>query len=105
MLDATEHQSHCYYYCSVRKKAVGSDDCLYMNIFTPQIDATAVGKAVIVFVHPGSYNIGSGNENIYGADHFIDQGVIVVTFNYRLGATGINRLLIYYITLFLPKIN
>lgn len=88
ILDATEHRSHCPFLCFIRKKVVGSDDCLYLNVYTPDLNEAA-GKPVIVFIHPGCYNSGSGNEDIYGADYLIDQDVILVTFNYRLTATGI----------------
>lgn len=41
--------------------------------------------AVMVFIHGGGYAIGSGNENLHGPDFLIEQNVILVTVNYRLG--------------------
>lgn len=43
---------------------------------------------VMVFVHGGGYVLGSGNDNLYGPDFLIEQSVILVTVNYRLGVLG-----------------
>lgn len=44
--------------------------------------------AVIFFIHGGGYAEGSGNDYFYGPDFLIEQGVILVTINYRLGIFG-----------------
>ncbi|BFZ17002.1 hypothetical protein BsWGS_20041 [Bradybaena similaris] len=73
-----------------------SEDCLYLNVFVPKTsrhdpwqaadDSPHKRFAVIVFVHGGSYLYGMGAmmDGTYLATH----DVIVVTFNYRLGALG-----------------
>lgn len=88
VLDATEHRSHCPFFCHLRKKVVGNDDCLYLNVYTPVLNEAAA-KPVIVYIHSGCFTSGSGNEDIYGADYLIDQDVILVTLNYRIGAVGV----------------
>ena len=40
----------------------------------------------MVYIHGTSFVKGSGSE--YGPDYFMDEDVILVTFNYRLGALG-----------------
>lgn len=40
------------------------------------------------WIHGGSFNTGSGDYNLYGPDYLVRQGVILVTFNYRLGVLG-----------------
>lgn len=40
------------------------------------------------YIHGGAYGIGSGNDAMYGADLFVENRVILVTSNYRLGALG-----------------
>ena len=40
----------------------------------------------MAWVHGGAFAIGSGSE--YGADYFMDEDIILVTLNYRLGALG-----------------
>lgn len=88
VLDATEHGSHCPFFCNVRKKVVGSDDCLYLNVYTPNLNEAAA-KPVIAFVHHGFFNSGSGDEDLYGPDYLMEQDVVLVTFNYRFGAVGV----------------
>ena len=41
---------------------------------------------VMVFIHGGHFMTGSGEE--YGAKYFMEEEVILVTFNYRLGVFG-----------------
>lgn len=41
---------------------------------------------VLVYIHGGAFAFSSGND--YGPKYFMDQNVILVTFNYRLGALG-----------------
>ncbi|UNK43606.1 carboxylesterase family protein [Luteimonas sp. S4-F44] len=62
-----------------------SEDCLSLNIWAPR-DA---GKApVFVWIHGGSLTGGAGSEPMYDGARLAAHGVVVVTFNYRLGALG-----------------
>jgi para-nitrobenzyl esterase len=64
-----------------------SEDCLNLNVFTP---ATKAGQKlpVMVWVYGGAYNEGGGNMPISDGNALAKKGVIVVTFNYRVGAFG-----------------
>lgn len=42
----------------------------------------------MVMIHGGAYHSGSSSPDRYGHDYLIEKDVIVVTFNYRLGAFG-----------------
>jgi para-nitrobenzyl esterase len=42
----------------------------------------------MVFIHGGAFYFGSSSGRFYGADYLVDQGVVLVTINYRLGAQG-----------------
>ena len=42
----------------------------------------------MVWFHGGEFLYGSGDRDIYGPDYFIDEDVILVTLNYRLGILG-----------------
>ena len=65
--------------------AVTDEDCLFLNVFTPQADDGA--RPVLVWIHGGAYTIGSGD--IYDGSSFCRRGdVVVVTLNYRLGVLG-----------------
>ena len=45
-------------------------------------------RAVMVYIHGGSFIMGGGASYFFGPDHIIHEDVILVTFNYRLGAFG-----------------
>ena len=64
-----------------------SEDCLYLNIWTPQTQPGA-HLPVMVWLHGGSNRVGSGSEAAYDGAILASHGVIVVTVNYRLGAMG-----------------
>lgn len=71
----------------VKQGIMGDEDCQYLNVYTPDLHKDA-GKAVMVFIHPGGFNGGSGDDDWYGPDFLIENDVILVTFNSRLGAAG-----------------
>ncbi|MGB8861300.1 MAG: carboxylesterase/lipase family protein, partial [Ilumatobacteraceae bacterium] len=62
------------------------DDSLNLNVWTP--DPSASGLPVLVWIHGGAFNAGSGIEPVYDGASFARNGVVCVTFNYRLGAQG-----------------
>ncbi|KAJ6641664.1 Esterase B1, partial [Pseudolycoriella hygida] len=45
-------------------------------------------RAVLFYIHGGGYAEGSGNDHFYGPDFFLNEDVIVVTHNYRVGVLG-----------------
>jgi para-nitrobenzyl esterase len=64
-------------------EASTSEDCLYLNVFTP----TGGGRhPVMVWIHGGA--LVSGESNDYDPTALVADGVTVVTINYRLGALG-----------------
>lgn len=70
-----------------RYNIIGDEDCLLLNIYTPQMPDETTGLPVIVWIHPGGFRYGSANQ--YDATAFAQQGVIVVAPQYRLGSLGI----------------
>jgi len=66
-------------------KVVGSEDCLYLNVFTRSLDPEAK-KPVIVFIHGGAFVFGSSTN--LGGDYFMEEDVVLVTIQYRLNAFG-----------------
>ena len=62
------------------------EDCLNLNIWTP--DPGAANLPVMVWVHGGEGDSGSGALPIYNGANFAAQGVVLVTCNRRLGAEG-----------------
>ncbi|SHF99826.1 para-nitrobenzyl esterase [Microbulbifer donghaiensis] len=71
-----------------------SEDCLYLNIFAPPVSKHSNKKLpVMLWIHGGSFYMGSGCQEIYNGCHLAASGrAIVVTINYRLGALGFLRL-------------
>lgn len=64
-----------------------SEDCLYLNIWTPKVGASA-RMPVIVFIHGGGFSGGAGSIDLYHGENLAARGVVVVTINYRLGVFG-----------------
>ncbi|TPX40894.1 hypothetical protein SeLEV6574_g06355 [Synchytrium endobioticum] len=68
-----------------------SEDCLTLNIFAPASANSSSNLPVMVFIHGGSYTSGSGALGVYNASNLVmttPTPVVIVTFNYRLGALG-----------------
>lgn len=63
-----------------------SEDCLYLNLWLPARTKSEAKLPVMVWIHGGGFVGGSGS-GISG-DAFAKQGVILMTFNYRLGRLG-----------------
>jgi para-nitrobenzyl esterase len=64
-----------------------SEDCLYLNVWTPRVDAKAK-RPVIVWIHGGAYVIGASGLPPYDGVPLASQDAVFVTFNYRLGHLG-----------------
>ena len=59
-------------------------DCLTLNIWTPGLDNKK--RAVLFWIHGGSFMYGSGTRAIYYGTNMVKKGdVVLVTINYRLG--------------------
>ena len=64
-----------------------SEDCLYLNVWTPAKSARD-GLAVMVWFYGGGFQAGSSSEPRYDGENFATKGIIVVSVNYRLGIFG-----------------
>jgi para-nitrobenzyl esterase len=64
-----------------------SEDCLYLNVWTPSPHPSA-HLPVVVWIHGGGFVEGSGAVPVYNGAHLAQRGVVVVTINYRLGLFG-----------------
>ena len=64
-----------------------SEDCLYLNIWTPEVKEEKK-LPVLFWVHGGGLTGGYGFEPEFDGEAFCKEGVILVTFNYRLGVLG-----------------
>jgi para-nitrobenzyl esterase len=64
-----------------------SEDCLYLNVWTP-LAAAGAKLPVMLWLHGGGLRNGSASTPLYAGDQLARRGVLVVTANYRLGALG-----------------
>ncbi|MFL5296797.1 MAG: carboxylesterase/lipase family protein [Phenylobacterium sp.] len=70
-----------------REAAAQSEDCLYLNVWTPGLDRGR--RPVMVYIHGGAYSTGSGSAPLYDGVRLCRRGeVVVVTLNHRLNAFG-----------------
>jgi para-nitrobenzyl esterase len=92
--DATRFGNHCPQRASPFGLASETEDCLFLNVFTPAHghgadDGESDGDErlpVMVWFHGGALLVGESDD--YDASRLVQRGVVVVTVNYRLGALG-----------------
>ncbi|MCD7955359.1 MAG: carboxylesterase family protein [Lachnospiraceae bacterium] len=72
-----------------------SEDCLYLNVWTPMHALRTEGKGspaaklpVLVIFHGGGFTTGAGSVPVLNGGNFSEENVVVVTVNYRLGIFG-----------------
>ncbi|MXN89979.1 carboxylesterase family protein [Flavobacterium sp. Sd200] len=64
-----------------------SEDCLYLNVWTPAKKPTEK-LPVLVYFYGGGFVAGDGSENRYDGESLATRGIVTVTLNYRLGIFG-----------------
>jgi len=84
-LDATKAGNQCPQTRVRDQGVVGSENCLFLNIYAPDTPDKAL--PVMVWIHGGTFVVGSGSQ--YDGHVLAQKGhLIVVTINYRLGPFG-----------------
>ncbi|XP_049808718.1 fatty acyl-CoA hydrolase precursor, medium chain-like [Schistocerca nitens] len=63
----------------------GTEDCLYLNVFTPQIRPSELFP-VMVWIHGGGFVGGAATFYEYG--YLLDHDIVLVAINYRIGSLG-----------------
>jgi carboxylesterase type B len=43
----------------------------------------------MVWIHGGAFKLGTGSSNIYGPDHLLEEDVVIVAIQYRIGILGL----------------
>ncbi len=64
-----------------------AEDCLVANIWRPA-QATAKKLPIMVWIYGGGFVNGGSSPSVYAGDQFAKQGVVFVSFNYRVGRFG-----------------
>src|SRR5215472_18593341 len=84
--DATQFAPHCPQLPTPFGQASTSEDCLFLNVFTPVHKQAGSHFPVMVWIHGGALVTGESDD--YDPAALAEGGVTVVTINYRLGALG-----------------
>lgn len=98
---AHEYSAGCMQKCHLQHPEIScpakiSEDCLYLNVYTPKLsleEEELKGNPellpVMFWIHGGNYDQGAGGVSVYHGSHLASQyNVVVVSINYRLGAFG-----------------
>ena len=85
-----ENPKKIFYYNEFRKGEVYTydEDCLFLNIFTPENATKESRLPVLLYIHGGGFTGGCGHEKHFDAPVWAKNGVVSVTINYRLGPMG-----------------
>ncbi|MGH7141512.1 MAG: carboxylesterase/lipase family protein [Minisyncoccia bacterium] len=88
---ATEFGAHCLqgnpFGDMTFRDSGGSEDCLTLNVWAPS-NPSSKKLPVMVWLYGGGFVAGSTSEGRQDGTHLAQQGVIVVSMNYRLGVFG-----------------
>ena len=85
-----ENLKKIFYYHEFRKGETYtySEDCLFLNVFTPDGAKPGDDLPVLLYIHGGGFTGGCGHEKHFDEPVWPKKGVIAVTINYRLGPMG-----------------
>ena len=85
-----ENLKKIFYYHEFRKGETYtySEDCLFLNVFTPDTAKPGDHLPVLVYIHGGGFTGGCGHEKHFDGPVWPRKGIIGVTINYRLGPMG-----------------
>ncbi|KAI1355925.1 alpha/beta-hydrolase [Xylaria sp. FL0043] len=86
-LDATSSTVGCWEFVGVNSTEAVSEDCLYLNVWTPAKSASE-NLAVMFWIHGGGFEAFSGINPLEEGVHLAARDVVVVSINYRLGNFG-----------------
>nr|CAH7724498.1 unnamed protein product [Callosobruchus chinensis] len=94
VLDCTEPKKVCLQGIVVDNTIpVGEEDCLVLSVYSPRVPGDRARLSVVVWIHGGAFVTGSSHFVIdrigrYDTGYFMDEDVVVVSINYRLGVLG-----------------
>ena len=85
-----ENLKKIFYYNEFRKGETYtySEDCLFLNIFTPEGLTPDAKLPVLIYIHGGGFTGGCGHEKHFDGPVWPAKNIIGVTINYRLGPMG-----------------
>ncbi|CAG9858052.1 unnamed protein product [Phyllotreta striolata] len=84
---ATDNKKICWQISS-KVHLPQDEDCLTLNVYTPAKPGESKGLPVIVSIYGGSFTHGFASVGPNAGSNYVEAGVILVTFNYRVGPFG-----------------
>nr|XP_022918846.1 liver carboxylesterase-like [Onthophagus taurus] len=67
---------------------MGKEDCLFLDILTTAFYHNESNLAVMVWIHGGFFFSGDSHSSSYNLDYFVDEHIVSIKLNYRLGFLG-----------------
>ncbi|XP_037297341.1 acetylcholinesterase isoform X2 [Manduca sexta] len=86
--DAYDDTSLCPQTNKTNQFAIGSLDCLRLNIYVPAVATSTFKLPVMIWIYGGAFLRGSSSRASAGPDYLVRHDVILVTINYRVGPYG-----------------
>nr|XP_023018363.1 venom carboxylesterase-6-like [Leptinotarsa decemlineata] len=87
IFNATSNTKICYQ-ISTKTHRPQTEDCLYINVYTTVEPGANPRLPVMVSIYGGSFTHGFASTDTVGPDYIMEKGIVVVTFNYRVGPFG-----------------
>lgn len=69
------------------QRPTGGENCLHLSVFTRDIKPDVL-KPVMVWIHGGSFILGSNSKMLSNPEYLLRNDVVVISINYRVGAHG-----------------
>lgn len=85
--EAKSHGSACAQIDQISNNILGDEDCLYLNIHTPSLSPSK-NLPVMIFIHGGGFVNGSGDSDFLSPESLLENDIVFVAINYRLGILG-----------------
>ena len=80
---------HCYQVDLITGFHIGKEECLKLNVFSPDIIISPDKLLpVMVWIHGGGFVTGDSGTAMWGPHYFMDYDVVLVSMHYRLGPLG-----------------
>jgi carboxylesterase type B len=91
--NATQFGSACWQrYAEALQSPAFNEDCLFLNVWTPNTQLNVKKWPVVVYIHGGAFAVGAGSSrHVNGAMWAASHHVVFVSINYRLGVLGFYR--------------
>ncbi|CAH1109552.1 unnamed protein product, partial [Psylliodes chrysocephalus] len=92
VLDATKNTKMCFQQGNMFRidnlLELENEDCLYLNVYRPKYVSENSSLPVMFYIYGGGFVNGAGNFDFFGPHYLMENDVIVVTSNYRVGPFG-----------------